>query len=246
MTQQALAALERRAAEGLFSEAELAEAEPLLAAAETEPEKRATRMDALIEKRNERTQRQTDALVAVRNARPGVAKKTTSKPEPKTAAPAPVGELGEPKDPFADDGDEPSARGDSRGSGPEPLSREKRDPKVARALANKGMTAFRSGDYKHAILRFEQALAKNPKDKVALIGMRDLYFDRSDYGRSTRYGLRVVKLAPKNASHRLRLGDAYFKVARYSAAEKEYKQALDLGDSRAKERLARARKLLGK
>jgi len=149
-------------------------------------------------------------------------------------------------DASADETSDPAESGRAQpAGGPEPLVRERRDPKRARSLAHQGMAAYEAGNYAQATLSFERALAQNPSDKIALIGMRDTYFDKGDYGRSSRYGRRVVRLAPRSAAHRLRLGDAYFKVGRNRQAEKEYQKALEYGDERARSRLKLVRRRLG-
>jgi tetratricopeptide (TPR) repeat protein len=118
------------------------------------------------------------------------------------------------------------------------------DPERSRRLAHEGKRALRRGQEDEAELRFEQALAKNTRDPVALAGLRDLYFDRGDYGRAATYAKRVVEIDGRDAEHRLRLGDAYFKIARYEDAETEYAKAVRLGDSRARWRLQKTRKRL--
>jgi tetratricopeptide (TPR) repeat protein/tRNA A-37 threonylcarbamoyl transferase component Bud32 len=240
-------ALSRRADARAFSDNELIEAQAVASAAiepDTADGQRTEEVMAMVE---QEAKKQESKLKAVRNAKPTkVAKRDDAdllkgkirdpwegeeRDEPEVEEEPPVSADGGPRGP---------------GGGPEPIVREKRDPKRARSLAQQGMKAYKSGNYSQATLLFEQALAKNPNDKVALQGMRDAYFDKGDYGRATRYGRQVVKLVPNAPNHRIRLGDAYFKVGRNSQAEKEYKKALELGDRRAKERLELVHRRLGK
>ena len=79
-----------------------------------------------------------------------------------------------------------------------------------------------------------------------MAGLRDVFFDRGDYGRAAQYGERAVELAPRSASHRLRLGDAYYKVLRMTDARTQYKKALRLGDERARWRLDKVAAALAK
>ena len=52
--------------------------------------------------------------------------------------------------------------------------------------------------------------------------------------------------SPSNAKYRIRLGDAYFKLGRYSDAKTEYEKAASLGHPSADGRLAAVARKLGK
>ena len=80
---------------------------------------------------------------------------------------------------------------------------------------------------------------------AAHAGLRDLAFSAGDYARAVRHGKRAAALAPRNALHQLRLGDAYYRTRKYVQAEAAYAAAARLGDERAKWRLERAREKLG-
>jgi tetratricopeptide (TPR) repeat protein len=120
-----------------------------------------------------------------------------------------------------------------------PSSGKGPDARAAKAAANRGTKALRAGDRAAARRAFEHALAQDPDNTEALAGLRDVFFDRGDYGRAVQYGERVVRHAPRAATHRLRLGDAYFKVMRLHDARAQYDKARALGDSRANWRLAK-------
>jgi hypothetical protein len=51
---------------------------------------------------------------------------------------------------------------------------------------------------------------------------------------------------PRKSDYQIQLGDAYFKVLRYTDARTHYEKAEALGDSRARERLKRLESKLGK
>ena len=121
-----------------------------------------------------------------------------------------------------------------------------RDPAAARGLAKQAAAAARKGKASQAKLLFDRALSHDPRNVTAHAGLRDLAFDAGDYARAVRHGQRTVSLAPRNAAHQLRLGDAYYRTRKYTAAEKAYAKAARLGDERAKWRLERAREKLGK
>ena len=54
-----------------------------------------------------------------------------------------------------------------------------------------------------------------------------------------------MRAEPSRADYLLRLGDAYFKVFRYSDAQLRYERAAELGHPKADERLARVRAKVG-
>jgi tetratricopeptide (TPR) repeat protein len=54
-----------------------------------------------------------------------------------------------------------------------------------------------------------------------------------------------VSASPTNATARLKLGDAYYKVLRYKDALEQYEKAKSHGSSRAAERIAKVNSRLG-
>ncbi len=121
-----------------------------------------------------------------------------------------------------------------------------RDPQTASRRASAGVAARRRGHLAEAQRSFEQALAHDRKNLVAMAGLRDVFFDRGDYGRAVQYGEKAIDLAPRSAAHHLRLGDAYYKVLRTADARKQYEKALALGDERARWRLEKVAASLAK
>jgi hypothetical protein len=83
------------------------------------------------------------------------------------------------------------------------------------------------------------------RNAAALIGLSDLEFDRGKHQRAADYAEKATAAAPKNGSYHLRLGDAYFKLLRYTDARRAYQKAKDLGVAEANERLDKLKTKLG-
>ena len=126
-----------------------------------------------------------------------------------------------------------------------PAAEARRDSAAAAGLVTDARSAARAGNDAKAKLLYERALARDSYDVDAHAGLRDLAFDAGDYARAVRYGKKAARLAPRSATHQLRLGDAYYRTHKYAEAEKAYAAAAKLGDDRAKWRLERAREKLG-
>ena len=141
--------------------------------------------------------------------------------------------------------DAPEAASVSRRDPSSESDAPQRDVSGAKALIRDAKAASKSGNAKRAKLMYERALAKDTRNPSAHAGLRDLAFDAGDYARAVRHGKRAVQLSPRNATHQLRLGDAYYRTHKYAEAEKAYAAASKLGDSRAKWRLERAQEKLG-
>ena len=69
--------------------------------------------------------------------------------------------------------------------------------------------------------------------------------ERQQYTRALKFARRAVKRAPGSAKHRLLLGDAFFKVYDYRAAQREYLEAQRLGSRAAAKRLTKLEGKLG-
>ena len=72
-----------------------------------------------------------------------------------------------------------------------------------------------------------------------------MYFELGRYADAVTYAERAVTAAPKRAKYQLALGDAYFKVLRYTDAQSAYSQAQRLGAATAQRRLDRVAAKLG-
>ena len=111
------------------------------------------------------------------------------------------------------------------------------DPAAAEKLAARGQTAYKSGSRSSARKLFNDALALDPDNAVALMGLSNLSFDSGKYSSATSYARRAVKVAPRNADYRVRLGDAYFKQGKHDRARAQYQRAAKLGHPFAARRL---------
>ena len=78
------------------------------------------------------------------------------------------------------------------------------------------------------------------------MGLSDIFFDTGRDQQAVRFAERAVRSAPTNASYRLKLGDALFKVLRYQDALVAYEKAKSLGSSRAQSRIDKVRAKLGR
>ncbi|MCA9658476.1 MAG: protein kinase, partial [Myxococcales bacterium] len=134
----------------------------------------------------------------------------------------------------------------SGGGGNAPLTKTaKRDPQRSRKLSSEAAAALASGQRKQAEGLFHQALALDNRNAAALIGLSDIHFDRSNYQQAVQFAKKAVQAAPKKANYRIRLGDAYFKLLRYTDALAEYEAAKKLGSKEASGRISKVKARLG-
>ncbi|WP_293263049.1 tetratricopeptide repeat protein [Nannocystis sp.] len=128
---------------------------------------------------------------------------------------------------------------------PEPDEPVASDPDGSRALSSQGDAARRRGDTAEAEKLYNQALDLWNSNAAALIGLSDVAFERGNFDRAVKYAEKAVRAEPAKSDYLLRLGDAYFKVFRYSDAQLRYERAAELGHPKAAERLTRVREKLG-
>ncbi len=79
-----------------------------------------------------------------------------------------------------------------------------------------------------------------------MIGLSDLAFDRSKFNEAVKYARKAVEVAPRKASYRIKLGDAYYKLLKFRSAHDQYKRADELGSPEAGSRLKKVRDKLPK
>jgi tetratricopeptide (TPR) repeat protein len=235
-----LADLRRKADEADFSEHELAAAEPLAALAESDEEKRDERLAALLESpeqagRSGSSDARLERLLTSQGRSPAKTRPAATSSRSVLATQPGSGAAG------VIEGEDaaPPAPGERT------ATRQKHDPKYARELAAQGQSALGSADWKEAARLFHQALSYDRKCTAALIGLSDLHFEKAERAQAIEYAQRAVSVAPKNASYKIKLGDAYYKALRYHDAKAEYEAAAKLGDSRAKGRLDKIAQTLG-
>jgi hypothetical protein len=232
-----LAALRSKAESGSFTETELVAAEPLTVLADTDEKARSNKVAKM--------RRRKVAASATTQAR--LERLLGSEGPPKVAAgmnpPRSVAEVEAPPRamPPVDEADAPvrAEKGASEGSVP-------RDPKLARTEANAGRKAFGAGKFDDAERHYHRALQHDRRCLPALEGLTDLHFERSQYEKAVGFARRATALAPRKSSLQIKLGDAYFKVFRYTEARRAYEKARALGSKVAKNRLERlSRKVAG-
>jgi tetratricopeptide (TPR) repeat protein len=233
-----------KAASGAFSEAELRSAAPLLALAERDEDKRAEKLLAIADEQGEdgpaSSTASLDRLIQATARTPRRrAKKDPDDDRKATSTLTIVGPADIP----------PPTETPPPTSDPvvKPVTPSvKRDTKQSGALVKQAKAALAAGRAKEAEALFHQALAYDNRNAAALIGLSDLEFDRGAYQRAADFGEKATAAAPKNGGYHLRLGDAYFKLLRYTDARRAYLKAQELGVREADERLEKLKSKLGK
>jgi hypothetical protein len=123
---------------------------------------------------------------------------------------------------------------DSEAARPEPA----RTPgRVAHDAIREGHRALRRGDYVAAEDAFARALQASPRSADATAGLADVNFERGNHARALHYAELAVRWAPRIASHRLRLGDSYYRQGRSADARTQYLAADRMGSASAGGRL---------
>jgi len=163
-------------------------------------------------------------------------------PPPPPPAPDPVDEL--MPVPLPDDSALPADQRPGKPGRP-PLSRNRRDPKRARALADEGADALRAGRRGDAESLFHQAISYDNRNVRALMGLSDVYFDTGAKQKSVQYAELAVEASPLSRASNLKLGDAYYNVLRYRDALRHYKKAQELGETSAQGRIDKVTARIG-
>ncbi len=113
-----------------------------------------------------------------------------------------------------------------------------RTPRAAAQARAAGRRALGRGDRRQAISAFVRAVDIDAADDEALGGLADAYFDLGQHARALTYARRASAAAPRDARHRVRMGDAYFRQDRKVAARLAYQRGAELGSKVATGRLA--------
>lgn len=219
--------LRRKAAQRAFSRADLVSVAPLIVLALEDEELRDSELQRLIRESEssprvledlQRLQRQHGGArsILAKGAEPGGAPEVELQP-----APAVTPEL--------DDANEGPRR--------TPAKLEE-----ARGLLARARSAVRGGRAREAEALFDRALAADPNNLGALMGLGDLHFDAGRYTESARHRRAAARISPRNTELRIGLGDALVKSFRYDDAMTHYHRAAELGEPAARDRIARLRK----
>ncbi|MCR9159979.1 MAG: protein kinase domain-containing protein [Nannocystaceae bacterium] len=107
----------------------------------------------------------------------------------------------------------------------------------ARVEVRRGNRAAKTGASADARKHFEKALALDPRRADAHAGLADLDFDAGHHRAALRHARLAVRLSPRNAEHRIRLGDSYLRLSQRAKARAQYQRAQSLGSRIATRRL---------
>lgn len=119
------------------------------------------------------------------------------------------------------------------------------NPARSKQLTKQADAKRRDGLRGEAKSLYSQAIAANPKNGAAHLGLAQVHFDQASYDKARKSALQAVKHAPRNGRAHKVLGDAYYKAFRYQQAEGAYQKAQELGIN-VRKRLADVRRKLGK
>ncbi|HLT35866.1 MAG TPA: protein kinase, partial [Enhygromyxa sp.] len=218
LTPAQLADVASRAAAGELSPLEVEVGEVLGALADTDPESRRARIEALLtgdSKLSGSVQLRTQLCALVGVEDPSNRSSATGDQQ---------GEQGEPRDESSTE-----AGDDQQVSG---TASRRADAYVKRAKA-----ALADGDRDRAARLYEKALVQVPTLGVALIGLAEIHFARGRYQEAMKAARQATRTRSHDADLQLLLGDACLKTLRYNEARRAYQKALALGHDKAAERL---------
>jgi tetratricopeptide (TPR) repeat protein len=90
-----------------------------------------------------------------------------------------------------------------------------------------------AGNWAEAIKSYRQAVADNPKDGDAHVGLGDAYMSAGQYEEAFAAYREAVRVAPRNADAHYSLGAAYNDMAQYGDSFKHFVQAIRLDSNYA-------------
>ncbi len=227
-----------KAAQGTFSEADLRAAAPLIALAEQDEGEQLllALADTNTDAAPTSSSNSLDRLIRATSSKPArPRKKNPDEEKVAVVAPPPVAVPGAAiGDPLLDPISKPA------------VVAVKRDTKQSNKLVKDARAALAAGKRKDAEGLFHQALGYDNRNASALIGLSDLEFDRGAHQRAADFAEKAIAAAPRNGSYHLRLGDAFFKLLKYTDARSAYQKAKELGIREAEGRLEKLKAKLGK
>ncbi len=107
---------------------------------------------------------------------------------------------------------------------------------MAEFYAKAGDAALRSGDPVSAASNYSKALASNPKNLDAIIGLGEVALSQGQYSAAITQLKKASKAAPRRARIYTLLGEAYLNSGNAVAAEASFKKALTLDPDDARAR----------
>jgi tetratricopeptide (TPR) repeat protein len=219
VTPAQLADIASRATTGELSPIEVEIAEVLRALADSDPEARRERIEALLAEGSSladsvRFRSLLSELVGV------------AEPEPVSEAPS-----GPSKQ------DSPTSSGKRGGASKASGDSAQSDARRAQSYLKQAKGALTKGDRDRAKRHYEKALAHDPNLGAAHAGLAEIHFARGHYQEAMSAAREAVRTRPNDADLQLLLGDASVKTLRYTDARRAYQKALALGHGKAAERL---------
>lgn len=104
-----------------------------------------------------------------------------------------------------------------------------RDPERSKALTADADAKRKQGHRGDAKTLYGQAIAADPMNGSAHLGLALVHFDQGAYHKARKAAARAVRHMPKSALAQKTLGDAFFKELRYQEALDAYQKAQALG-----------------
>jgi serine/threonine-protein kinase len=108
--------------------------------------------------------------------------------------------------------------------------------KMAEFYAKAGESALRGGDPSGAAGNFQKALASNPNNVDAILGLGEVAMQQGLYTDAIRQLKRAAKLAPRSARVNVLLGESYLNSGSAALAEQSFKKALQIDPDNARAR----------
>jgi CheY-like chemotaxis protein/tetratricopeptide (TPR) repeat protein len=221
LTGSMLEDLQARAAARSFGDGELTAVQPLLALAEDDPVERSEKLKALQDDPSQ------PSTVVHRIARLEAESTKATPPRPAKRAPAAAAV--------------PAAT-------PQPATSADQ-PRTARATTShlkQAERALAAGRLDDAEVHFHRAIDADPNDLRALDGLAAMHYDAGQYSKSVRFARLAADRGKPSGRRFIALGDAYYKVLRYSDAKAAYERALQLGTKTATGRIEKVRSKLAR
>ncbi len=227
LTHGELVTLRAKADDLSFTPAELAAAEPLAVLAAPDETERRRRLAALYDRAHAPSLTATARLEGVLGEEVTRAVHRSTKKTPRSVvAPRPAEPEEKPQElPVA----EPEA----------PVDRKAPKYNTGAEYRAAGRAALKAGRFGEAESLLGRALELDRNDAEAAHSLAELHFERGEIQGAIGFAERAVRARPKNARHRLLLGDCLRKDGRMEEARAQYSTARTLGSATAETRLAK-------